>query len=466
MARVTEELPLRLENREALLGEAAECTFVWSTADGWPVEVTMAYLWERGCFWFVTGADRPRVAAVRRDPRVSVVVRGCLHLHGGTAGGWRNRTFLRWYYSLGTEKRRSVNSRGERAHRSTREGLRCAASHRRAEESYSMGGHAEEIPMQKLRPSRHPIATAAVAVTVVVALSFHVAPALAQDSEETLGEGVAQESAFAGETGYAFQGKSDIDGGGSMQVNRFDAGVVGRVQLMEPLRWTNSFLFGVNDYDFDGGGFAAGNPWETILSMRLTSTLRYALNDEWGVSAGGVFMLSPETGANWGDSFNGGGLVGVDYRPNKSLFISLGAAVISQIEDDVAVAPSVVVNWVPAERWAVRVGSVPVTGGAAAAGEVAYRVADPVEIGLGLLFQERRFRLDDSGPAPKGVGEDSVMPLRLRVGWHITQQISLHAFCGVALAGQVQLDDRSGSKLNRQDYDPAPYAGIRFVGRL
>lgn len=76
MARVTEELPLRLEDRDALLGEAAECTFVWSTADGWPIGVTMSYLWERGCFWFVTGPDRPRVAAVQRDPRVSVVVRG------------------------------------------------------------------------------------------------------------------------------------------------------------------------------------------------------------------------------------------------------------------------------------------------------------------------------------------------------------------------------------------------------
>jgi hypothetical protein len=316
--------------------------------------------------------------------------------------------------------------------------------------------------MQELRRRCIPSATAALAL----ALCLAVGPALAQDSEVVQDEQEAPDSALVAEAGYAFQGNADIDGGGRMQVNRFDAGVLGRINLMEPLRWTNSFFFGVNDYDFDGGGFAAGSPWETILNMRLASTLRYALNDEWGVSAGGVFMFSPETGANWGDSFEGGGLVGVDYRPNKSLFVSLGVAVISQIEDDVAVTPSVVVNWVPAERWAVRVGAVPVTGGAAAAGEVAYRVADPVEIGLALLFNQRRFRLDDSGPAPKGVGEDSVMPLRLRVGWDITQQISVNVFGGVALAGEVQLDDRSGSKLRRQDYDPAPYAGLRIVGRL
>lgn len=75
MAR-EEEFPLDPEAREALLRDGAECTFVWSARDGWPVGVTMSYLWERERFWLVTGPDRPRVAAVRRDPRVSVVVRG------------------------------------------------------------------------------------------------------------------------------------------------------------------------------------------------------------------------------------------------------------------------------------------------------------------------------------------------------------------------------------------------------
>jgi hypothetical protein len=76
MARSAETFPLEPEAREALLAEGGECTFIWSTRDGWPVGVTMGYLWSRERFWLVTGPDRPRVAAVRRDPRVSVVVRG------------------------------------------------------------------------------------------------------------------------------------------------------------------------------------------------------------------------------------------------------------------------------------------------------------------------------------------------------------------------------------------------------
>jgi nitroimidazol reductase NimA-like FMN-containing flavoprotein (pyridoxamine 5'-phosphate oxidase superfamily) len=60
--------------REALLAAHAECTFSWATRDGWPIAVIMSYLWRDGRFWLTAGAHRHRVEAVRRDPRVSVVV--------------------------------------------------------------------------------------------------------------------------------------------------------------------------------------------------------------------------------------------------------------------------------------------------------------------------------------------------------------------------------------------------------
>lgn len=60
--------------REELLRKHAECTFNWSTKDGWPVGVIMSYLWKDGRFWLTAGAHRHRIEAVRRDPRVSIVV--------------------------------------------------------------------------------------------------------------------------------------------------------------------------------------------------------------------------------------------------------------------------------------------------------------------------------------------------------------------------------------------------------
>jgi len=69
-----EHFPLDEEGRAAVLREALQCTFIWSTREGWPVGVTMSYLWERDRFWLITDPKQARVAAVRRDPRVAVVV--------------------------------------------------------------------------------------------------------------------------------------------------------------------------------------------------------------------------------------------------------------------------------------------------------------------------------------------------------------------------------------------------------
>jgi general stress protein 26 len=62
------------EVQEDLLRSHAECTFMWSTKDGWPVGVVMSYLWQDGRFWLTAGAHRHRIEAIRRDPRVSIVV--------------------------------------------------------------------------------------------------------------------------------------------------------------------------------------------------------------------------------------------------------------------------------------------------------------------------------------------------------------------------------------------------------
>jgi general stress protein 26 len=59
---------------EALLNAHNECTFIWSNREGWPVGVIMSYVWRRGRFWLTASAQRARIGAVRRDPRVCIVV--------------------------------------------------------------------------------------------------------------------------------------------------------------------------------------------------------------------------------------------------------------------------------------------------------------------------------------------------------------------------------------------------------
>ncbi len=61
-------------DEDSMLLAQTECTFIWANREGWPVGVTVAYLWRDGCFWFTAAASRARVKAVARDPRISVCV--------------------------------------------------------------------------------------------------------------------------------------------------------------------------------------------------------------------------------------------------------------------------------------------------------------------------------------------------------------------------------------------------------
>jgi hypothetical protein len=66
--------PVDEEVREQLLSSQIECVFNWATRDGWPMGVIMSCMWRDGRMWLTSTAQRHRIAAIRRDPRCSVVV--------------------------------------------------------------------------------------------------------------------------------------------------------------------------------------------------------------------------------------------------------------------------------------------------------------------------------------------------------------------------------------------------------
>ena len=65
---------LNPEDQERLLNVQRECVFNWCTRDEWPVGVIMSYIWRKERVWLTAGAHRHRIAAVRRNPKVSVVI--------------------------------------------------------------------------------------------------------------------------------------------------------------------------------------------------------------------------------------------------------------------------------------------------------------------------------------------------------------------------------------------------------
>ena len=98
-------------DEQALLLAHNECTFIWSNKEGWPVGVIMSYVFRHGKFWLTASGQRARIAAVRRDPRVCVVVtstgspiprnkaitwKGTCTVHEGSAP--ENAELKEWFY--------------------------------------------------------------------------------------------------------------------------------------------------------------------------------------------------------------------------------------------------------------------------------------------------------------------------------------------------------------------------------
>ena len=72
-----------------LLSAQNECTFIWANKQGWPVGVIMSYVFSDGRFWLTSASQRKRIAAIRRDPRVSIVVSS----KGSTVRGAKTVTY-------------------------------------------------------------------------------------------------------------------------------------------------------------------------------------------------------------------------------------------------------------------------------------------------------------------------------------------------------------------------------------
>ena len=105
--------PFNDDELDELLTDARECVLMWGTQDGWPVGVLHQFFWRDGKFWITCTANRHRVAAIKRDPRVSVSVSAMVAFNFEQRGGVtaKGRGVVRedretkdWFYRALAEK--------------------------------------------------------------------------------------------------------------------------------------------------------------------------------------------------------------------------------------------------------------------------------------------------------------------------------------------------------------------------
>ena len=305
-------------------------------------------------------------------------------------------------------------------------------------------------------------------VSLILSIGFLCVsfPAMAEETPKYSGPPFKEGWTPSASAGYYNQFKTDIDDGGEFEVDRFMA----KISMINSIDQSNSygFSFGYNytDYSFSGSeGIAALKPWDDIHSIGFTVPIRMGLNDDWTMYAFPTIRSVTEDGANFGDGISGGALLGASRKINDNLTMGPGLGVLSQIEDDPFVFPIFLIDWKISDTLSFGTGR----GESATAGPGLFLYWRPAEqwlFNFGGRYEKLRFRLDDKGVAPDGVGEDRAFPLVAGATYYFNRQTSLTLTGGVLLGGQLKLEDDKGHKIIEEDYDPTPFIGINLRSKF
>ncbi len=269
------------------------------------------------------------------------------------------------------------------------------------------------------------------------------------------------------EGGFVHQFGADIDDGGDFNVTRVRATFGTRNDLGPQVRLEFDYAYEYSRYDFSGStGFGGLNPWTHINTFRFHPRLVNEINPQWSIYAGPMATFSSEDNADIDESFSAGGVFGFDYRYSDTLSLGVGLLVTTQLEDDELVFPVIRFDWKLNDRWTIRTGEFDLGSGGGAGLEFAWAPAEKWEIAFGGQYQSRRFRLNGSGIAPDGVGEELTYPLYAKFTWKLTPNAELSGFAGFVAGGRLLLENSEGNEVSEQNFDPAGYVGARFSVRF
>ena len=267
--------------------------------------------------------------------------------------------------------------------------------------------------------------------------------------------------------GFATQAESDLkDSAGAFSVNRWF--VAAGLDYVWDRRTSLGISFGAGEssYDFSGQAYEGDSePWGTAEDQRLSLVGRFGFGETGSVIIIPSYRYNGEKDSDSGEARTWGLLAGAAWRLSDDLTIGPGFGVFSELEDSSRVFPILIIDWNITEKLSLSTGR----GLAASQGPgltLSYQWSPAWSLGLTGRYEDIRFRLDESGPVPNGVGRDRAFPMVLSASWDPTPKVGLSLFAGLELAGELELMDPDGVSVESSDYDAAPLFGLSFNARF
>jgi len=262
------------------------------------------------------------------------------------------------------------------------------------------------------------------------------------------------------------QQQSALDQGGEFELERWLIKVEDSQRLDAGWRAGVSLSYIEDDYGFSGVSPFGGDrpPWGTIQELRLSIPLTHR-GRHWNSLLIPSMGYRGETSADLSDSRQFGMLAGSAYRFSERLSLGPGFGVFSEIEEGVDFFPILLLDWRITDHLTLKTGR----GLAASRGPGLTLQWQPDrlwKLALCVRYEKRRFRLDEAGEVPGGVGQHRALPVSLSLGYQPNTYLSFNLLGGLAYAGELQLEDADGHFLRDSEYDTATFLGLTVKIRL
>ena len=268
-----------------------------------------------------------------------------------------------------------------------------------------------------------------------------------------------------GRTGWAgeiaglavYQGSADLDDGGDFSADRAFVRAAAIYRFQNGGSAGLQLSYGQFSYDFS---FDGNQPWDDITDIRLSLPMRFRIGETGDLFVSPQIRWDYQDGASASDGETYGVFAGFAWQVSDRLRIGPAFGAFSTLDDGgTDFFPALLVDWDISSRWNFSTGA----GLGATQGpglSLSYAYSDAVSLSLGLRSEDVEFRLDDDGPAPGGVGQDSSFPVVVALDYSPSPRVLMNAFVGAEFNGELSLKDAAGVEISRQDYDTAPIAGF------
>lgn len=244
-------------------------------------------------------------------------------------------------------------------------------------------------------------------------------------------------------------------GGSEFDAFRANVGVGASMNLSNDVDLTLSFGYNFDNYRFDSNSVFGPDVWDQVHTYGARANFNIKLNSDWTFFVGPVFQVSSESGAEFDESWIGGGFAGLTFQAEPGVVIGGGVGVVSQLQDKARLQPIIILDWEVTND--IRLTSRSGTGLTGL--NLVFDVTEKLDVAFGVTYVFKRFRMDDEGIVPGGIGQETGLPVQISATYTLSPTSTITGYAGVVLSGEIELEQRDGGK-SFDDYDPMGLFGV------